>query len=54
MIDIQINNTEPNIETIYTTYDMDSLKVVDQNTFPSYIDALNGRIIRRDLAHSGM
>jgi hypothetical protein len=47
VIDIQTNN----LKTIYTTYDMDSLKVVDQNTLPSYIDAPNGRIIRRDLAH---
>ena len=36
-------------ETIYTTYDMDTLKVVDQSTLPRFIDAPNGRITRRDI-----
>ncbi len=36
-------------ETIYTTYDMDTLKVVDQNTLPRSIDTPNGRITRRDI-----
>jgi hypothetical protein len=36
-------------DLIYTTYDMDTLKVVDQTTLPPYIDAPNGRINRRDL-----
>lgn len=36
-------------DIIYTTYDMDTLKVVDQTTLPPYIDAPNGRINRRDL-----
>jgi Calcineurin-like phosphoesterase len=35
--------------TIYTTYDMDTLKVIDQSTLPRYIDAPNGRITRRDI-----
>ena len=45
VIDIKLETAE----TIYTTYDMDSLKVVDQSTLPRYIDAPNGRITRRDL-----
>ena len=45
VIDIKFTNSE----TIYTTYDMDTLKVVDQSTLPRYIDAPNGRITRRDL-----
>jgi len=44
-IDIKLETAE----TIYTTYDMDTLKVVDQTTLPRYIDAPNGRITRRDI-----
>ena len=45
VIDIKLATSE----TIYTTYDMDTLKVVDQNTLPRFIDAPNGRITRRDI-----
>jgi hypothetical protein len=45
VIDIKLETSE----TIYTTYDMDTLKVVDQSTLPRYIDAPNGRITRRDI-----
>jgi len=45
VIDIKVDTAE----TIYTTYDMDKLKVVDQSTLPRYIDAPNGRITRRDI-----
>ncbi len=45
VIDIKLETSE----TIYTTYDMDTLKVVDQSTLPPYIDAPNGRITRRDI-----
>lgn len=45
VIDIKLDN----LETIYTTYDMDTLKVVDLTTLPRYIDAPNGRITRRDI-----
>ena len=44
-IDIKLETAE----TIYTTYDMDTLKVVEQSTLPRYIDAPNGRITRRDI-----
>jgi hypothetical protein len=44
-IDIKMETSE----TIYTTYDMDTLKVVDQRTLPRFIDAPNGRITRRDI-----
>ena len=44
-IDIKLATSE----TIYTTYDMDTLKVVEQSTLPPYIDAPNGRITRRDI-----
>jgi hypothetical protein len=37
------------VEMIYTTYDMDTLKVVEQSTLPRYIDAPNGRVTRRDI-----
>ncbi|NUN66989.1 metallophosphoesterase (plasmid) [Pseudanabaena biceps] len=45
VVDIKLETSE----TTYTTYDMDSLKVVDQKTLPPFIDAPNGRITRRDL-----
>ena len=45
MIDIKLETAE----TIYTTYDMNTLKVVEQSTLPRYIDAPNGRITRRDI-----
>jgi len=45
VIDIKLATSE----TIYTTYDMDTLKVVDQNTLPRSIDTPNGRITRRDI-----
>ncbi|WP_103669197.1 metallophosphoesterase [Pseudanabaena sp. BC1403] len=45
VIDIKLETAE----TIYTTYDMDTLKVIDQSTLPRYIDAPNGRITRRDI-----
>ena len=45
VIDIKLETSE----TIYTTYDMNTLKVVDPNTLPRYIDAPNGRITRRDI-----
>jgi hypothetical protein len=45
VIDIKLET----VETIYTTYDMDTLKVIDQSTLPRYIDAPNGRITRRDI-----
>lgn len=45
IIDIKFANSE----TIYTTYDIDTLKVIDQSTLPRYIDAPNGRITRRDI-----
>jgi len=45
VIDIKLETAE----TIYTTYDMDTLKVVEQSTLPRYIDAPNGRITRRDI-----
>ena len=45
VIDIKVETSE----TIYTTYDMDTLKVVDLSTLPRYIDAPNGRITRRDI-----
>jgi len=45
VIDIKLENSE----TIYTTYNMDTLKVVDQSTLPRYIDSPNGRITRRDI-----
>ena len=45
VIDIKLETSE----TIYTTYDMDTLKVVDQSTLPRYIDTPNGRITRRDI-----
>lgn len=45
VIDIKLET----VETIYTTYDMDTLKVVEQSTLPRYIDAPNGRITRRDI-----
>ncbi len=45
-IDIKLATSE----TIYTTYDMDTLKVVEQSTLPPYIDAPNGRITRRDIS----
>ena len=45
VIDIKIETAE----TIYTTYDMNTLKVVEQSTLPRYIDAPNGRITRRDI-----
>ena len=45
VIDIKLETTE----TIYTTYDMDTLKVIDQSTLPRFIDAPNGRITRRDI-----
>ena len=44
-IDIKLETAE----TTYTTYDMDTLKVVDQSTLPRFIDAPNGRITRRDI-----
>lgn len=44
-IDIKLETSE----TTYTTYDMDTLKVVDLLTLPRYIDAPNGRITRRDI-----
>ena len=48
-IDIKFDVKSAMGETIYTTYDMDTLKVVDQTTLPRYIDAPNGRITRRDI-----
>ena len=45
VIDIKLETAE----MIYTTYDMDTLKVIDQSTLPRYIDAPNGRITRRDI-----
>ena len=48
-IDIKFDVKSAMGETIYTTYDMDTLKVVDQSTLPRYIDAPNGRITRRDI-----
>ena len=45
VIDIKLETAE----TIYTTYDMNTLKVVEQSTLPRYIDAPNGRITRRDI-----
>jgi hypothetical protein len=45
-IDIKV---DVKAEIIYTTYDMDTLKVVEQSSLPRYIDAPNGRIIRRDI-----
>lgn len=45
VIDIKLATSE----TIYTTYNMDTLKVVDQNTLPRSIDTPNGRITRRDI-----
>ena len=48
-IDIKFDVKSAMGETIYTTYDMDTLKVVDQSILPRYIDAPNGRITRRDI-----
>jgi hypothetical protein len=48
-IDIKIETKSATAETIYTTYDMDTLKVVEQSSLPRYIDAPNGRITRRDI-----
>ncbi len=45
VIDIKLETAE----MIYTTYDMDTLKVIDQSTLPRYIDAPNGRVTRRDI-----
>jgi 3',5'-cyclic AMP phosphodiesterase CpdA len=45
VIDIKLAS----VEMIYTTYDMDTLKVIEQSTLPRYIDAPNGRITRRDI-----
>jgi hypothetical protein len=47
VIDIRLLSAK--VETVYTTYDMDTLKVVDQKTLPAYIDSPSGRITRRDL-----
>jgi Icc-related predicted phosphoesterase len=36
-------------ETIYTTYDMKTLKVIDSKTLPRFIMAPNGKVFRRDI-----
>ena len=37
-------------ETVYTTYEMNNLSVVDINTLPRMITGANGSILRRDLS----
>lgn len=44
---VDINFSELN--TIYTTYDMQTLQVVNIQTLPTFIDTQNGRIWRRDI-----
>jgi hypothetical protein len=45
IIDINLNSQS----TIYTTYDMRTLKVIDQTTLPRTITSVTGTIVRRDL-----
>ncbi|MFW6296306.1 MAG: metallophosphoesterase family protein [Halothece sp.] len=37
--------------TVYTTYDMKTLQVIDSSTLPSKITSHNGWVVRRDLAN---
>jgi hypothetical protein len=37
------------IDLVYTTYDMSTMEVVDQQWLPKLIAAPNGKILRRDL-----
>ena len=48
-INVDVKAVDVKAEVIYTTYDMDTLKVVEQSSLPRYIDAPNGRITRRDI-----
>ncbi len=45
VVDIKLDQAE----TVYTTYDMDTLKVVDQNTLPRMLNTPNGQVYRRDV-----
>lgn len=45
VVDIKLDTAE----TIYTTYDMDTLKVIDQSTLPRMLNAPNGKVYRRDV-----
>lgn len=38
--------------TIYTTYDLKTLKIIDPNTLPPFILAPNGKVLRRDLTQA--
>jgi hypothetical protein len=36
--------------SVYTSYDMKTLKVIDVKTLPPFIAAHNGKVFRRDIA----
>ena len=45
VVDIKLDQAE----TAYTTYDMNTLQVIDQSTLPPVIHAPNGKVYRRDV-----
>ncbi|GAB4529421.1 MAG: metallophosphoesterase [Pleurocapsa sp.] len=45
VVDIELTSSK----TIYTTYDIKTLEIIEQDRLPSFIDSHNGRIYRRDI-----
>jgi predicted phosphodiesterase len=45
IVDIEFSSSK----TIYTTYDIKTLEIIQQDRLPPFIDSLNGRVFRRDI-----